>query len=87
MPRFWASRGVRTATGRPSHRIVAGVGRQHAADDVHEGRFAGAVFAGEGVHFGGADVEVDAFEHAETAEGFGDAAQLEQAQARLAAVD
>ena len=59
----------------------AAVGREHPADDIHQGGFAGAVFAGERMHLGGANVEIDAFEHPEAAEGLGDAAQLQQAQA------
>ncbi len=51
IPRSWASRGDAERDARmPSKRICTFVRHQNAGDHVHHGRFAGAIFADEGVH-------------------------------------
>ena len=59
MPSRSASLTLRRRTARPSTWMLAGVRRVDAGEDFHERRFAGAVFADDGKHFAGLDVQVD----------------------------
>ena len=56
-------RGRRKPHGLPIEPDLAGVGRQHAAQDVHQRGFARAVFADQRVDLARPNAEVDAFEH------------------------
>src|ERR1051325_4353424 len=71
--------------GLPDH--LAAIRRHDAAQDVHQRRFACAILSGEGVHFPGAQFEIDAVEDAEAAEALRDVTEFEESQALLAAVD
>ncbi len=64
-------------------RNFAGVGALRAGQDLHERRFAGAVFADQCVHFAGLQVERNVFERANTGKRLPDAAHLEERTSRL----
>jgi len=51
---------------------IAGVHRIHAGDDLDEGGFAAAVFAGQAVNFAGHDLQGDILESMDAGEGFVD---------------
>ena len=55
---------------------LAGIRRQHAAQDVHERGFSGAVLAQQGANFTAPDRKGHVFEHHVGAEGFPDAAHF-----------
>ena len=59
----------------PAHRHRAAVGRVNAGNDVHEGRFTGAVLAEKGVDFPGLKIEIHAAQSGEFAECLEDARQ------------
>ena len=80
MPRRCASSGVAISTGAPSSEIVAAIGARRAGQNARERALAGAVFAHEGVHFAGAEVEIRAFEGVDAAVVFGDPYRLEVAR-------
>jgi len=61
---------------------VAGVGRQGAAEDAHEGGLAGAVLADQRVDCAGQQAEVHAFERPHAGEGFGNLAHFEPGVSR-----
>ena len=49
-----------------------------AAEDLDEGRFAGAVFAQQGMHFARQNLEVDAAQRPHAAKALGDALDTDQ---------
>jgi hypothetical protein len=53
----------------------------HAGDDLHQRRFAGAVFADEAVDFARTEREIDIAQRVNAAEGLRDAAHLEKRRA------
>ena len=57
---------------------AAGIRLVSTGNDFDEGGFACAVFAEEGVDFAGTEVEGNAFESANSAEGLGDVSDLEE---------
>ena len=68
--------------GLAIHLHLAAVGAMHAAHDLDQGRFAGAVLAQQGMHFAGTHVERDVLQHADARERFGDAGELDQCAQR-----
>ena len=62
MPLFIASSGLAKATGAPAKIDLTGVRLVNTADDVHQGRFAGAVFSHQGVYLARLYAETDLFQ-------------------------
>ena len=75
MPRRSASRASRRRIGRAVERHGAGVGRDDAADDVHQRRFAGAVLADEPEDAAAAERERHVGEHRDAEEALADTAR------------
>ncbi len=76
----FAAGGARRREGHACavHPHLAAVGAMHAAHDLDQSRFAGAVLAQQRMHFAGAHVERDVLQHADAREGFGDAAEFDE---------
>ena len=77
MPARAASDGFGEGDGPAGEAHLAGVGPQHARDDLDQRRLAGAVLAEHGVDGAAAAGEVDAFEGADALEVLRDAGQLD----------
>ena len=58
--------------GATVERNLAGIGRQRAGENLHEGRFSGAVLTDQRMHFARVDVERHAVERANAGEGLHD---------------
>ena len=69
MPASRASCGRLKVTGWPSSEDLAGVGDQRAGQALDQGGLAGAVVADDGEHLARVQVEVDAVETDDPAEG------------------
>ena len=76
-----ASRGLWMVTGSPLMRICARVGGVGARQGVHQRRLAGAVAADEGDHLARVQVDGDAVDGVDAAEGDTDVAQLDERDA------
>ena len=63
--------------GRAVERNGAAIGARGAGQNARQGALAGAVFAHQGVHFAGAEVEIRALERVDAAVALGDPYRLE----------
>ena len=79
IPRAMASVGPRMSTGWPSMQDLALVGHGEPVQDVHQGRFAGAVLAEQRVDLAGREVEIDRVVGEDARISLGDPAHLERA--------
>ena len=80
MPATWAWRVLVKSTGLAVEDDLALVALVDPGQDLHEGGFARAVLAHQGVDLAGVDVEVDVGEREDAGEAHGDAAHLEDAR-------
>ena len=74
--------GCGSVTGSPLMRISPGVGRVGARQRVHQRRLAGAVAADEGDDLTGVEVDADAVDGVDAAEGHADVAHLDERDGR-----
>ncbi len=63
--------------GRSAQRDGSAVGARRPGQNAREGAFAGAIFAHEGMHFAGAELEVCALEGVDAAVAFSDPGRLQ----------
>ncbi len=77
----WPACGVSIATGSPSISDRAAIGMLEAGEDADQRRLAGAVGADQAVDLAGGDVEADAGERADAAEGFPDVVRGDEGRA------
>ena len=82
-PAALAAEGVAKLTSFPAKAHAAGIGLDHAGDDLDQRRLAGAVLAQHGVDLAALAGEVDALQGAHTAIALGDAGQCEEGTLRL----
>ena len=78
IPSACASRGPSRRTGRLLPQHFSRIRPHHAAHDVHQGRFAGAVLPHQRVHLAPSHVEGNRVQHPDPAERFRDVAHLQQ---------
>ena len=78
IPCWRASRGLWIATGCAVDEDLAGVGGVRARQRVHQRRLAGAVAADEADDLAGVEVDADAVDGVDAAEGHADVAQLDE---------
>ena len=78
MPARIDSATVRTGVGHAIDLDCAAVGRDHAAKNLHQGRFACAVFADDADHLAGTHLQLEAGERDDTRINFAYAAQPQE---------